>query len=229
MDTLIACPTADRLFEGTVRAIFGQTADGAHRTDVFFPYRGDAGMDDSRDRIAAKYNAARQVCLDGGYDALLTIESDMVVPLDALARLSAVQADVVYGLYVLRRPPYEWNAFSVLDGMRGWPLSNVPDRARLAWGGAVDVDGIGLGCTLIRRHVLERIAFRADGERHADGKRSHCDWYFALDCREAGYIQKCHTGVVCGHITPLNAAGEIGPSIIWPDVATERLYRFEEF
>lgn len=226
---LICCPTADRLFDQTVRAIFAQRDDRARRIDVFFPWQGDESEDDTRVRIAAKYNAARTMCLDGGYDALLTIESDMIVPADALTRLLDCDADVAYGLYCLRRPPYEWSAYSVIDGMRAWPLSKVMDRAKDDWGRVVAVDGIGFGCTLIRRHVLESLAFRAHGPTHDDGERSHCDWYFALDCLDAGYVSRCDTALVCGHITPLNAAGAISPSIIWPDAAADGLYRFEEY
>lgn len=229
MDVLIACPTADRLFDQTVRSIFGQVAVAARRVDVLFPWQGDGDITDARDRIAAKYNAARRAMLDGGYDALLTIESDMIVPHDALAKLLAADADVVYGLYCLRRPPYEWNAYSVIADMRAWVLSKVPDRARADWGKVVPVDGIGLGCTLIRRRVLEQIAFRADGALHDDGRRSHCDWYFALDCLGAGFVSCCDTRVVCGHITPVDETGAIGPSVIWPDMTSETLYRFEEF
>jgi len=48
--------------------------------------------------------------LDQGFDALLTIEHDMVIPPDALLKLLDTKADVVYGLYVFRSQPKTLNA-----------------------------------------------------------------------------------------------------------------------
>jgi hypothetical protein len=232
MDVLIVCPVYNRLFAPTLRSIFNLApADG--RLDVFFPWCGYGdGERDSRDIIADKYNAGRTKALEGGYDAMLTIESDMVVPQDAITRLLACDADVAYGMYIFRRMPYAWSAYSYMfeeARMTGIPLSNVPERARADWGKVVDVDGVGLGCTLIKRHVLEASPFRADGGLHADGTRSHCDWYFAIDVLNAGFTQRCDTGLLCGHITELDRDGKVNPSVLWPDIDAPELVRFETF
>lgn len=228
MDVLIVCPTGDRLFLPTLRGVLKQRSVGG-RLDVFIPWQGVDHLPESHDRIAAKYEAARARCLDGGYDAMLCIEADMVVPPDALPRLAATEADVAYGLYVFRRPPWGWSAYSVIDGMVGWPLTTNPDRARADWGQVVEVDGVGLGCTLIRRHVLEAVPFRADGERHPNGTRSHCDWYAAQDWRAKGFRQVCDTGVRCGHIGELGRTGDVFPCVIWPDIDGQDLVRFDAF
>ena len=231
MDILIVCPTYNRLFTPTLRSIFGLQSVGG-RLDTFFPYHGYGdGERDSRDIICDKYNAGRAKALAGGYDAMLTIESDMIVPPDAAVKLAATDADVAYGVYVFRRRPFDWNAYSVLqeDALMGWPLSNVPERARLDWGSVVDVDGVGLGCTLIRRHVLEAFPFRADGIKHMDGTRSHADWYAALDWMNAGYTQKCDLSVVCGHISAQNRKGKLSPCVMWPDPHARGMVRFDPY
>jgi len=229
MDVLIVCPTyEDRLFDHTIRSIFSQRGDGG-RVDVFFPWQGDQDIPDNRDKIHWKYEQARQRAITGNYDAMLCIESDMIVPPEALPRLAATGADVAYGLYVFRRPPWHWSAYSVLNGMSGYPLSGSPERARLDWGKVVAVDGIGLGCTLIRRHVFDQVPFRADGERHPDGERSHCDWYFALDCVHAGYTQVCDTAITCGHIGTYSRTGDPFAGIVWPDIDGLDLVRFAAF
>lgn len=233
MDILVVCPTHNRLFDPTLRSIFSLRGVGGGRLDTFFPWQGYGdGARDSRDIIADKYNVARRAALDGGYDAMLCVESDMIVPNDAAVKLAATDAAVAYGLYVFRRRPWHWSAYSVMlpeKKMTGYPLSNVPERARLDWGSVVDVDGVGLGCTLIRRKVLEKVAFRAEGGLHADGSRSHCDWYFALDCVRRRYTQRCDTSVLCGHISPLDRDGELRPSVLWPDVNAPDMVRFDEF
>jgi len=225
---LIACPIADKLLLPTMRRIIELDPAGYDRADTVFLRAAPVPEQDARDAITAQYNEARRLTLEGGYDALLTIECDMLPPSNAIRRLRNTAADVAYGLYILRRPPWEWNAYSVMEGMAAWPLANVPARARAEWGEVVDVDGIGLGCTLIQRRALEVMHFRASGLLHQDGNRSYCDWYAAEDWRAAGMTQRCDLSVICGHIHPQDEQGRDRPSIIWP-TGKPPFYRFEEF
>ena len=48
----------------------------------------------------------------GGFDALLLVENDMILPPDALLKMAAVDADVVYGLYVNRHGWRKWLAYT---------------------------------------------------------------------------------------------------------------------
>jgi hypothetical protein len=84
------------------------------------------------------------------------------------------------------------------------------------WGKTIEVAGVGMGCTLISRDVLEKLAFRVD-ETHPS---VHNDWVFAYDCQQKGITQKCDTSVVCGHISM-----KPSPRVIWPDPNEPRLYR----
>lgn len=225
---LIVCPIADKVLLPTMRAIIELDPSGYERADTVFLRAAPVEGQDPRDAIAAQYNEARRLTIEGGYDALLTVECDMLPPPNAIRRLRNCNADVAYGLYTLRRPPWEWNAYSVIEGMAAWPLSRVEERARQEWGEVVDVDGIGFGCTLIQRRVLEALHFRADGLLHADGGRSYCDWYFGQDVSMTGFSQRCDTAVVCGHIHPQDEHGAPRPSILWP-IGEPPFYRFEEF
>lgn len=225
---LIACPIHDRVLMPTMRAMIELDPAGYTRADTLFLRAAPIEGQDPRDAIVAQYNEARKMVLDQGYDALLTVECDMLPPPNAIRRLRATGADVAYGLYILRRPPWEWNAYSYVQGMVAVPLSHVPERAQADWGEVVDVDGIGHGCTLIQRRVLEAVRFRADGLLHADGSRSYQDWYWAMDVREAGFTQKCDTSVICGHIHPQDEQGRARPSILWP-IGTPPFYRVEVF
>jgi hypothetical protein len=226
MRVLVAIPTYNRLFEPTIRDVMQLRPVAPGGFDVFIPAAGYGdGLRDPRDVITDKYNAARAIVLAQGYDALLTVESDMRVPADALERLAATGADVAYATYGFRRgdPPL-LNAFSVMDpdAMAGYALSRVPERLRAAWGQVVEVDGVGLGCTLIRRAALAAVPFRIDRTRpHQDGTFSHCDWYFALDCVERDIRQVAHLGVLCGHISPCDLSGAVAPSVLWPDIDAE--------
>lgn len=160
---------------------------------------------EKNDNITYKYNTARKMALDGGYDALFTVEADMILPPLALERMTRIEADVVYGLYVSRHGKHPWLAFSrVTPEIRGSKsFDEYPDLMQAAWGRAVETVGVGMGCTLIWRHVLEAIPFRNTDELIAN------DWYFSLDLQAGGYMQKHDCGVVCGHIE--------GDRVYWPD------------
>jgi hypothetical protein len=98
----------------------------------------------------------------------------------------------------------------------GRSIRKDPEQAKAAWGKVIDVAGVGTGCTLIKREVLEQIEFRTD-EMHPD---VHHDWVFAYDLQQKGFVQRCDMSVVCGHIsmTPF-------PRILWPDPDAPRMYR----
>lgn len=153
-----------------------------------------------------KYTRARELALTLGYGALLLVEADIIVPHDVVHRLLQTGADVAYGLYCSRNPHYGHNW--LLDLERGSylvePASKDADFRQQAWGRVVPSFGHGLGCTLIRRGVLEDIPFRLPEEAEVAS-----DWYFALDCQAAGIHQAHHCGVVCGHAD--------GDEILWPD------------
>lgn len=142
--------------------------------------------------ILAKYRRARLMLLEGGYDALLTVESDMILPDDALERLLEVKADVVYGLYCSRRAPYPWLIFGD-DERSGLRRIREPEAAK-AWGYTLTSCGAGLGCTLIRRRALEMLDFRMAGDSPP------CDWHFSIDAMRAGMQQAHDLRVICGHI-----------------------------
>ena len=211
MKVLIYCPMnpiAPRICDRTLDSIFGMR--WMHPLDIVFG-REDMPRLPSRPvahtNITRKYNDARRMALEGGYDALMTIEADMIVPDLALLRMSAVAADVVYGLYSNRHGRHQWLAFQTIGGLdgnySGHSYSKDPVMCARAWGNVVESVGVGLGCTLIRRNVLEAIEFRCAPDQQVAN-----DWMLALDVGAAGFTQAHDCGVVCGHID--------GNVVYWP-------------
>lgn len=215
---LIYCPIAPatpKVYARTLTSLFRMEWD--EPMPIVFG-RNDRPAGSKYQDIAAKHNEARRMVLDGGYDALLLVENDMILPPDTLRKLNAVDADVVYGLYVNRHGWRKWLAYTYLDAGGGVSLSEDKPRARAAWGSIMPTVGVGMGCTLIRRHVLERLKFWVpDGEQVAD------DWQFSLDCQRYGFRQMHDLSVHCGHIVPGNA------HILWPDIGNDDLFRVEWF
>ena len=204
-------------FPTAMQSIMAQAWDGT--LELFVPV-GDKPKGTRYDRVTKKYEDARRVALDGGFDAVWFAEYDMVMPPDALRRLCAVDADIAYGLYVWRRPPHVWNAYTYLDENTGVSLAQMPRLARAAWGKQVEVKGVGHGCTFVRRHVLENISFRRDGVACAD-------WYMALDAQEKGYRQVCDLGVACGHMSLTPSPRTYWPDVTMPGLARVEIQRFE--
>lgn len=208
-------PSWPHLYGRTVESIYSLKWD---EPLDYLSMRGDIDVENQFERVTWKYQQGRKAFLRGDYDAMLTVEADMVIPPDTLERLVATDADVAYGLYVLRRGMPRWCAFTEVKLGEGKSLSEDPDLARQSWNKVIPVQGVGMGCTLIRRHVLEEIDFRREPYEEAPCN----DWYFSIDCQEKGYIQKCDLGVICGHI-----AAKPSPRILWPDPEAKRLYSIE--
>ncbi len=219
-NVLVFCPMnpkMPRLWGRTVQALFGLHSE---QIGIEYWFRGwDNPHAYPYENVAHNYNVARDVVLKLGLDALLTVECDMIVPPDTVDRLAATEADIAYGLYVWRHGRREWSAYSELTALQGRSLSRDPDLARASWGKVIPVAGVGQGCTLIRRHVLEEIEF---GLWPGTPELVSSDWMLALDAQRLGFTQRCDLGVVCGH-----QSYAPWPQVIWPDPEEDELYRVE--
>lgn len=220
MKVLIYCPLnprRPRIFARSLQSILTLEWDGP--AEIVFgrddnPPLGQAGYDN----LLEKHNRARELALAGGYDALFLVEADMIVPSDALVRLAQVDADVAYGLYCSRHGRYQWLAFSEISESSGKSIDRNRRFCVDHWGKVIPTVGVGMGCTLIHRRVLEAMPFRRYGAC-AD------DWYFSLDCIARGFTQAHDLGVVCGHILSDGA-----PKILWPTISDpDFLYEYEFF
>jgi len=147
-----------------------------------------------------QYRYARQRILSGDYDYLFTVEHDMIIPEDALTKMLATDADVIYGLYLLRHFKSVLNALRSVNSR--WPdasLTMFPEIVKKAKSqGWIEVSGVGFGCTLIKRRVLEKLDMR----RSEIGGHPCPDMPLAADCMRNGFKQICRFDVICGHIKP---------------------------
>lgn len=236
MRVLCFCPLRPKTDDGqyiSVR-IFGRTLQSIVQMDYAEPVafhfqRDDYPAEDRRyHHISEQYNIARSLALRGGYDALFCLESDAVYPRDALSKLAEVDADIAYGL-ICSRHNRKWMVATDLwksdpDGKRwGGRLLGEDDETEFKryWGQVIPSEGVGMACTLIRRHVLERIEFRVM-PGPGPGRQQPNDYYFAVDALKEGFKSKHHLGVVCGHITTHPA-----PMVIWPDPDAPNFYTLE--
>ncbi len=171
--------------------------------EVLYLRDGDDPQAHRYDNCTRKYEQARRIALAESYDALMFVDDDQVVPLDAYQRLAALNVDVAYGLTVWRNAPHAWSAVLAADGDDHITTVDMAGLTAQLWGQVIDVHGCGFFCTLFRRHVLEQVVFERRGR--------HCaDWYFDQDCDRLGFSRKADLSVVCGHIT------DDPPGVLWP-------------
>lgn len=209
MKILIATPDEGKLLDLVVSSIARQHCPvGVDRLDHVVLRDHTPGEYTKQEKVACQYNAARDLALSAGYDALLTWENDIVThKKDTISMLWGVDADVVHATYCFRKPGAPWN-LALLDGMKAYHLSSFPEKIE---GQIIEVDGYGLGCTLIHRQVLENLRFRSTGLLHEDGGESHCDWYFAQDLQNMTIGMASSRPVVRGHLDAI-----VGHVHHWP-------------
>jgi hypothetical protein len=179
--TLVFCPTA-RIERQTVDGILSQKDSGF--LDLMLtqdnPYPQDGG--EVYRNIQLNYEKMRRIALNEDYDNIWVVESDMVLPDDALSKLKSLDADVATGVYMLRTDPPRLNVS---------PFDRDGDIAKC--------NGGSMGCVLLKRRVLFGFSFIRDDPFPPDIE-------FMEYCKDSNFNQLCHFGVRCGHIQP---SGEI--------------------
>lgn len=157
--------------------------------------------------VLAQYVRGRALFLESDCDAFLTVEHDMVLPVDAVQKLVAAKdpatgrrADVAYGIYLLRHGSLVLNAWEYVGNRNlGESLTLMPAKLAAARKqGTVRVCGCGFGCTLIWRDVMERLEMHGGGE--GDLTQICPDIPFAVDCLQAGLVAVARFDVVCDHL-----------------------------
>jgi hypothetical protein len=211
-DVLIFTPVL-RLEPETIKAITALEWEGAKSLLL----QCDNPHPDQRDKLKRRvmnhlhqYQRGREVFLDGRYDALMIVESDIIPPKDALIKLAKMDADLAYGVYRFRLSNVV-NIFEMYPGKPrnvGESLSIRPGRlAAAVKAGITKCSGAGFGCILIKRQVLEQIEFRVEWPKNG----GHCDSPFVRDAMRRGFDQRADMSVICGH------KDEHG-QILWPEL-----------
>lgn len=173
-NVLVFTPTYSTLLRSeTIQSVVGQDFAGTYQHEVsrHNPHD-DAGLN-----VWAQYKRGRDMALVNGYDAMLTVEHDMMIPPHALQTLWDTDADVVYGVYLLRHKSYSINAYryenpsNIGMSLMHYPAELEQARKAKAW----KVSGVAFGCTLIRKRILERYPFDVT-ERHRYPDMDFAEW-----------------------------------------------------
>ncbi len=148
------------------------------------------------DRIVSSRNILRQYALDNNYDYLLSLEQDVIPPLDIIDRLLSHNKKVVSAVYFTYRSfdnrlelvPLAYKQLTK-DKMR-----HLTDE-ELSNNKLQKVFSSGLGCLLIHKSVLEKIKFR-----YEQSVAAFDDILFCLDLRNNNIDLYIDTSVKCKHL-----------------------------
>ena len=181
MLTLIGIPTANTAEPETLKAIYGQDADTEISLDILHGFRIDVQR--------------RLLCEEAiriGADYLLMVDSDVVLPENALRNLLDPPAEIVSGLVRLkgmrRRGLYA-------NVCKGNPLlySDIPEgRSQVEWCGGA--------CLMIKTSILESIPKPWFEYHEESGNAISEDIWFCRQAQKAGIPIWADRRVACGHI-----------------------------
>jgi len=142
-------------------------------------------------------NKAACRAIDGGYDAVLFLDSDQMIPIDTLEKLLACNTDISAG----------WAMQAVLDNRTN--ISKY-DQGRMYYefilrnelpAGVISVDAVGFACVLIKTSVLRKLPypyFRYVEYPTRDVLSE--DLYFCNTAKEHGFGILCDTSLKLGHV-----------------------------
>jgi len=153
----------------------------------------------SRMALANAQNYARHKAIDGNYDYLMFIESDLIPPRDIITRLVKPGLKVIGASYLIghevKVPCVFFLDKTVLGHASGTRIITVDEAKKFMGTGLRQVHGMGLGCTLLRRDVFKNYPYWVD-ERFTD---KHSDVYFYMDLQVDGVPVVVDTDILVPH------------------------------
>jgi glycosyltransferase involved in cell wall biosynthesis len=187
MSVLIAVPTFENIMPETFKSIYGLRSS---RFNPFFDFV------KGYDCATARNNIAQQA-IDEGFDYVLMVDSDMIIPNNALEAMFDPPADIVLGLCprrntnIKRCEVYKTGTFSYTDY---YTYDTLPSEDRF------EIKGGGLACGLVSVDVFKALPkpwFK--WITYDDGSQLSEDLYFCSLAADHGFKIYADQRVRCGH------------------------------
>lgn len=195
MKILIAIPTSRDIEIQSAASLIGMDRPEGARIGVFCPQ--SYSIDASRNLIV-------EHALEIGYDYILWIDSDMIIPKNTLIQLLSHDKDIVSGVYAYKLLPTQGQGRNAVakrykkdakDTYEDISLSEIRESERL-----MEIDGVGFGCVLTKVDVFKNI--KKPWFRYTPNMGE--DIYFCRKAQKAGYKVYLDTSIRCGHIGSVN-------------------------
>jgi len=155
----------------------------------------------SREALARSQNLARKIFLEGDYDYLFSLESDIFPKMNIIDALISHNLDIVTGLYMIgseekdtRTPCITIPHYIKEKGTWGTRLLKPEEFIEYINQGPKLVAAGGMGCCMMYRDVIEKVAFT-----YIPGHNAHSDVFFFLDTARKNYLTVVDTDLFCKH------------------------------
>lgn len=188
MRILVAVPTYENICPETFKSIYDLDKDG-HQVDFEFVKGYDCPT--ARNNIAKK-------AIEGGYDYVLYVDSDVIVPKDTVRLLTDPFSNIVLGCCPRKNNTdgrieiYHTGTFSFT---KPYTYNTLPNNDRIV------VKGGGFACAMINVSVFKLIPFPwFRYVTYEDGSSLSEDLFFCLRAAESGFVIEADTRVRCGHM-----------------------------
>ncbi len=186
MRILIAVPTFESIEPEVFKAIYNLKSEH----ELFFDFV------KGYDVACARNEIARQAQL-GGYDYVLMVDSDTIIPPDTLDLMLDPPADIVFGVCPRKNTKDGKTAIIKYDAPEyenSYYYSDLPEERTLVKGG-------GFACALVRTYVFTALDCPwFQYVTNSDGSTLSEDFYFCQLARVFGFKIYVEPKVRCGHL-----------------------------
>lgn len=165
-----------------------------------------------------------KTALEAGFEWIFFLDSDVILPKDALQKLFSHNQPLISGMYKAKKP----NGFFWSSWMKGKTPEGKDAFVPVAsWNGRLfEVDVVGTGCLLIHRSVFEGIRAKTDVPFFVWGKERNIalldkmnipdpmmrevseDFWFCLLAKYCGFKVIVDGEVQCGHLCTVKVTPE---------------------
>ena len=186
---LIAIPTNKNIEAATFKSIYDLKVPKGYKTyfQFFYGYQ----VDQIRNLIAE---------WGKGHDYLFCVDSDIVLPDDALLKMIGWDTDIISGVYIQRIPGK--HTLEIYHSDEHGNIVNTPWENIKHLTGAHEIAGCGFGCVLIKGDVLRTMEYPhflyTSALDHANTLSE--DVYFCRKARTYGFKVWCDTTILCDHV-----------------------------
>lgn len=189
---LVSIPCARFIEPECFESLYSQRIPAKHKTELFIPQ--NYSIDVSR-------NMTAHYAVENNFDYILFVDSDIVLPKNAITKLASHDKDVVSGVYAYKQLLRKEVVVKVFGNEEKKEYRDLKDteivesQTRL-----LKVDAFGFGCVLVKTEVIKKIDYPYFVFTQEMGE----DVYFCRKAQNAGYELFVDTKVLCGHKGEVN-------------------------
>lgn len=191
MKVLVAVPTFENILPETFKSIYGLTVpDGVN---VMFDFCKGYDCAKARNEIAKE-------ALQYGFDYVLMVDSDIILPSNTLQYMLEEPVDICLGVYPRKNTSTGQTEIFKL-GYKNFTDENNLNISEIVDPGRMDIKGGGLGCALIKVSLFEALPnpwfyymIYPNGDVLSE------DNYFCDKASKKGFKIQADTRVRCGHL-----------------------------